>query len=343
MNLAKLSFTTLPIIWTGRHSRAMQSLPVAVYGAYGHTGRLLVKELNRRGHLPVLSGRDARRLKALVDEYPGSDMRPASLDAPAEMDRALTDVAAVVNCAGPFGDTPPASLLDASRRAGVHYLDVAGEALVAWRTFNDFRPSDGTLVIPAVGFFGALGDLLASVAYAGAPSPADEVSVAIALNGWTPTAGSDRAGVLRAGRRVVYVDGHLDVRAGTPEPFGKWQFPPPFGQREVTGEFPTADVVTIARHLPTQDINAYIHVQSPGEAASTQRFLAEVTVRWGKQQTRVWAAGRDIYGFSAALAGEAIDRLLRGESRATGLATVSEAFDAADFLRALPLDSLELG
>ncbi|MGC4992723.1 saccharopine dehydrogenase NADP-binding domain-containing protein [Nocardia salmonicida] len=168
----------------------MPPFPVAVYG---HTGRLLVDELCRRGLVPVLCGRDARRLAALAAEHPGADVRPASLDAPADLDRALTGVAAVVNCAGPFGDTPPA-LLDAARRAGVHYLDVAGEALVAWRTFTDFPPPESTLLIPAAGFFGALGDLLASVAYGAAPSPADEVSVAIALNGWTPTEGSVRAG-----------------------------------------------------------------------------------------------------------------------------------------------------
>ncbi|MGW0640376.1 saccharopine dehydrogenase NADP-binding domain-containing protein [Nocardia salmonicida] len=320
----------------------MPPFPVAVYGAYGHTGRRLVDDLSRRGLVPVLCGRDARRLAALAAEHPGADVRPASLDAPADLDRALTGAAAVVNCAGPFGDTPPA-LLDAARRADVHYLDVAGEALVAWRTFTDFPPPDSALLIPAAGFFGALGDLLASVAYGAAPSPADEVSVAIALNGWTPTEGSVRAGKLRAGRRVVYVDGHLDVRSGTPEPVGAWQFPPPFGRCEVTGEFPTADVVTIARHLPTQAINAYLHVPSPGEPGSMQRFLVEVAVRWGDQQTRVWAGGRDIYEFSAVLAGEAVDRVLRGESRTTGLATVAEAFDAADFLRALPLDVLELG
>ncbi len=321
----------------------MSPFLVAVYGAYGHTGRLLVDDLSRRGLAPVLCGRDARRLAALAAEHPGTDVRPASLDAPADLDRALTGVAAVVNCAGPFGDTPPAALLDAARRAGVHYLDVAGEALVAWRTFADFQPPDGTLLIPAAGFFGALGDLLASVAYGGARLPADEVSVAIALNGWTPTEGSVRAGKLRAGRRVVYVDGHLDVRSGTAEPVGTWQFPPPFGHCEVAGEFPTADVVTIARHLPTRAINACLHTPPSGEPGLMQRFLVEVVVRWGEQRTRVWAGGRDIYEFSAVLAGEAVDRALRGESKTTGLATVSEAFDAADFLRALPLDVLELG
>lgn len=39
---------------------------VAVFGAYGHTGRFVVAELLERGYTPVLSGRDADKLKALA-------------------------------------------------------------------------------------------------------------------------------------------------------------------------------------------------------------------------------------------------------------------------------------
>lgn len=35
---------------------------VAVFGAYGHTGRFVVAQLLERGFVPVLSGRDAGRL-----------------------------------------------------------------------------------------------------------------------------------------------------------------------------------------------------------------------------------------------------------------------------------------
>ncbi|NEC42183.1 saccharopine dehydrogenase, partial [Streptomyces sp. SID8016] len=41
---------------------------VAVYGAYGHTGRFVVAELVERGFSPVLSGRDAAELEALARE-----------------------------------------------------------------------------------------------------------------------------------------------------------------------------------------------------------------------------------------------------------------------------------
>jgi hypothetical protein len=51
------------------------------------------------------------------------------------------------------------------------------------------------------------------------------------------------------------------------------------------------------------------------------------------------AAGRDIYGFTAPLVCEAVERLLAG-GVASGALAPGEAFDAADFLAALPLDAL---
>src|SRR4051794_10100010 len=90
---------------------------VLVYGAYGHTGRFVVAELRKRGFEPVLSGRDAARL-------PGG--RPASVDDPASLDRALDGVAAVINCAGPFAATAR-PVAEAAIRAGVPCVDVAAE------------------------------------------------------------------------------------------------------------------------------------------------------------------------------------------------------------------------
>ncbi len=73
---------------------------VAVYGAYGHTGRFVVSELRRRGWTPILSGRDAGKLQAFGTENPGLELRPASVDEPAALDRALAGAVAVINCAG---------------------------------------------------------------------------------------------------------------------------------------------------------------------------------------------------------------------------------------------------
>ncbi|MDP3798683.1 MAG: NAD(P)H-binding protein [Polaromonas sp.] len=70
---------------------------VTVYGAYGHTGRFVVSELRRRGWTPILSGRDPGKLSAVGAEHPGLELRPASVDAPASLDRALKGAVAVIN------------------------------------------------------------------------------------------------------------------------------------------------------------------------------------------------------------------------------------------------------
>lgn len=110
---------------------------VTVYGAYGHTGRFVVSELHKRGWTPVLSGRDADKLDALEAVYPELETRPASVDAPASLDRALVGAAAVINCAGPFARTA-APVIEAALRARIPYLDVAAEIEANADTFEHY-------------------------------------------------------------------------------------------------------------------------------------------------------------------------------------------------------------
>ncbi|TQS46249.1 hypothetical protein FL583_06890 [Cryptosporangium phraense] len=60
-----------------------------------------------RGLTPVLSGRDPERLRTVAAEFSEPPVRPATLGDPSALTRALAGAAAVVNCAGPFGDTLP--------------------------------------------------------------------------------------------------------------------------------------------------------------------------------------------------------------------------------------------
>ena len=115
---------------------------VAVFGAYGHTGRFVVAELRDRGFVPLLAGRDAGQLRALAASHPGLDVRPASVDDPASLDRALAGAAAVINCAGPFAATA-APVIEAALRAGIPYVDVAAEIEANLDTFTQFadRPA----------------------------------------------------------------------------------------------------------------------------------------------------------------------------------------------------------
>lgn len=335
---------------------------VAVFGAYGHTGRFVVAELRRRGFVPVLSGRDADKLEALAASHPGLDARQATVDDPASLDRALAGTAAVINCAGPFAMTA-APVIEAALRAGIPYVDVAAEIEANLDTFTHFADrarAAGTVVIPAMAFFGGLGDLLVTAAM-GDWTTADEAHVAYGLNRWHPTAGTRDAGTVsrqrRDGRRVRYSHGQLEYRDDAP-PTLKWPFPDPLGTRVVIGEFSMADIVTVPSHLAIPEVRTYMTVEAAGDLAaadtpaptavdehgrSEQTFLVDVVVRSGGAERRAVAGGQDIYAVSAPLAVEAVHRVLTGRTRTVGVASAGAVFDATGFLRALsPHISLEL-
>ena len=331
--------------------------PVAVFGASGHTGRFVVSELHRRGRVPVLAGRDPEKLSVVGEAHPGSEIRVASVEEPASLDRALADAAAVVNCAGPFLDTAEA-VIEAALRAGIPYLDVTAEAAVAAATFErygDRARAAGIPVVPAMAFFGGLGDLLATAAMGDWPA-ADEICVAFALDSWKPTQGTRLTGERRGNRRHVFTNGRLEVRS-EPPPHGRWDFPAPFGRQEVVGEISTADCVTISRHLRTPEVRIYMNLGpiaelrdpgTPGPVAvdergrSAQNFLVDVVARRGSETRCATARGQDIYAISAPIVVEGLERILDGRVEAVGAVTAGEAFDARDLLEALASEGLSV-
>ena len=325
---------------------------VAVYGAYGHTGRFVVAELRERGYTPLLLGRDRDKLAAVA--APGLETRQASVDDPASLDRGLAGVAAVINCAGPFAWTA-GPLIEAALRAGIPYVDVAAEIEANLDTFTQFSAmaeASGVLVVPAMAFYGGLGDLLVTAAM-GDWTAADEVHIAYGLSGWHPTAGTLAAGAVsstrRGGRRARYSGGRIEYHDDA-LPTLEWSFPDPLGTRDVIGEFSMADIVTVPSHLAVPEVRTYMTAKAaadlaaPGAPAPTavdergrsaQTFVVDVLVRAGGAQRRMTAAGQDIYAISAPLAVEAVDRVLTGRTRTTGVASAGAAFDARDFLDAL--------
>ncbi|MFB9831604.1 saccharopine dehydrogenase family protein [Actinoallomurus acaciae] len=333
---------------------------VAVYGAYGHTGRFVVEELGDRGFVPIVAGRNAGRLRALGT---GLDVRPASVEDPASLDRALAGASAVINCAGPFGATA-APIIEAALRAGIPYVDIAGEIEVNLDTFARFAEparAAGAVVLPAMAFYGGLGDLLTTAAM-GDWTAADEAHIAYGLSDWHPTAGTRAAGRMsgrrRGGRGVRYTGGRVEYHDDDP-PALEWPFPAPLGTRAVIGEFAMADIVTVPSHLRIPEVRTYMtvgaarDVSSPDTPAPTavdrrgrsaQTFVVDVVVCSGGVRRRAVARGQDIYAVSAPLAVEAVHRVLTGRAGAVGVVSAGEIFDAPDFLRALsPHISFEPG
>lgn len=96
-----------------------------LYGASGYTGGLIARQAIAQGLEPILAGRNAGSLAPLAAEL-GVAYRAFALDDSAGMDAALTEAAVLLNCAGPF-DRTAAPLVAGCLRAGIPYLDLAGE------------------------------------------------------------------------------------------------------------------------------------------------------------------------------------------------------------------------
>ena len=326
---------------------------VAVFGAYGHTGRFVVAELAARGFVPVPSGRNAQALEELAGEH-GLATRVASVGDPASLDRALAGTAAVINCAGPFASTT-GPVIEAALRAGIPYLDVAAELEANLDTFAHYRErarDAGAVIVPAMAFFGGLGDLLATAAM-GDWTEADEAHIAYALSSWHPTAGTRLSGAVsrerRGDHRLRYSGGQWERRTDQ-APTLEWTFPDPIGPRQVIGEFTMADVVTVPQHLSIPEVTTYMTAEAVRDIAtpdtpaptaadqsgrSDQTFLVDVVVRSGGAERRATAGGQDIYAVTAPLVAEALERVLTGRTKTTGVASAGEIFDAPDFLHAL--------
>jgi len=288
----------------------------------------------------------------LAAVHGGLEVRPATVDDPGSLDRALAGAAAVINTAGPFAVTA-GPVLEAALRAGIPYVDVAAEIEANAATFATAAQVAGQIpVVPAMAFYGGLGDLLVTAAM-GEWTAADEVHVAYGLSSWRPTAGTRVAGEVsherRAGRRVRFTGGVLEYHDEKPSE-EDWAFPEPLGKRSVIAGFTMADVVTVPSHLAVPEVRTYMSVEAARDLASAetpapeavdasgrsdQTFVVDVMVRAGGIERRATATGQDIYAVTAPLAVEAVSRILDGRTRTTGIASAGAMFDAADFLHAL--------
>jgi short subunit dehydrogenase-like uncharacterized protein len=132
-----------------------------IYGATGYTGSLIAREAARRGLHPVLAGRTADTVARLASELTFAH-RAFPLDSPEAVTNGLAGIHTLLNCAGPFSQTAR-PLAEACLRAGVHYLDITGEAAIfEWLAARDAEArTAGVVLLPGVGFDVVPSDCLA--------------------------------------------------------------------------------------------------------------------------------------------------------------------------------------
>ncbi|MFO0590599.1 MAG: saccharopine dehydrogenase NADP-binding domain-containing protein [Polyangiaceae bacterium] len=110
------------------------SRPWLVYGANGYTGQLVAEEAMRRGHRPVLAGRNEAKIRPLAEKM-GLPWKAFGLDDISAAAKALEDVDLVFHAAGPFVHTSE-PMITACLARGAHYVDVTGEIPVFARTLD---------------------------------------------------------------------------------------------------------------------------------------------------------------------------------------------------------------
>lgn len=226
---------------------------VVVLGASGHTGRLVVGALKRRGAV----------VDALARSTGGPDVRDRTA-----VRMALAGADAVVNLAGPFlrqGLAPVQAAID----AGVPYVDTTGEqAFMRKVDLALQRPARdaGVPVVNALAYEYAYGDLAARAFF---PEGGDALHVFYRNIGAAPSAGTKKS-ILRvlASPTLAYEDGVLR-RA----PTGRWRrtFSTERGER-LGLSFAGGEVLTVPRHTPFRTVRTYI--QTNPKNARLSRALA---------------------------------------------------------------------
>lgn len=340
----------------------MTSDVIAVYGATGHTGRLVSTELRARGREVVLAGRDAQGLETLAGELGGS-AHHAPLDDAAAL-RSLTERAGVViHCAGPFSVTgrPVAA---AAADAGCHYIDHAVEPHHVKRLFEEFQApaaASGSVMVPSLSFYGGLGDLLAAAVTDGMTA-VDRLIVAYGVSGWRMTTGALHTArqLFAETDRITFSGGERHV--GYVEPRNVvFPFPPPLGPRTMIAPVPFPEAVTVPRHVPASHVEAMLTaatfeekgVFESEDADADARAATDFTVAVqaiAEQGGRAGqAVGHDLWRAAALASVEGALRLVGeagaaggdgkreqyGAGRGGGVSSPAEVFPAREFLHAL--------
>ncbi|PRH88378.1 saccharopine dehydrogenase [Labrys okinawensis] len=144
--------------------------PVVVYGASGYTGRLVCEYL-REYNIPfIAAGRDAARVREVVERIPGIETANYEVVGVNHSVEALTELfrgaRVVCNMVGPFIKYG-GEVVEASLRAGCHYLDTTGEqdwVLHAQAEWGSKFAGKGLLLSPGVAQMYTTGEIAAQIA-----------------------------------------------------------------------------------------------------------------------------------------------------------------------------------
>jgi short subunit dehydrogenase-like uncharacterized protein len=312
-----------------------------LYGAAGHTGALIAKHAQERGHRPLLAGRSGPPLAALAEAL-GLPHRVVTLEDPTALRAALADVDLVLNAAGPFVRTA-AGLAEACLDAGVHYVDIGNELQVFLTLYGLHQRAQEAqvAVVPGVGFGVVATNCLAryvSEKVGGAERLEVASKAAIAQQG--PGAAAARRENLPYGG-WVRKSGQL---LANPLGAGVTTLPLPDGACRVM-PVPTGDLEAAFHATHAPDIIAYAAIADPAalnpQASSSEAAGARAyrSFGWARatgtdgSSAQAWLETGESYAFTVAACVHAAEETLKGALK--GAFSPAVAF-GADFPLTLP-------
>ncbi|MBX7220497.1 MAG: saccharopine dehydrogenase NADP-binding domain-containing protein [Blastocatellia bacterium] len=123
-----------------------------IYGVTGYTGALISRTAAATGLRHIVAGRNRAKVETAAQKV-NESARIFDVTNPTAIAAALEGIQVVLNCAGPFSVTCR-PLAAACIRAGVHYLDLAGEVAEyeIVRALDAEAAQAGVMLMPGVGF-----------------------------------------------------------------------------------------------------------------------------------------------------------------------------------------------
>jgi short subunit dehydrogenase-like uncharacterized protein len=144
-----------------------------IYGAYGYTGRLIVKECLKQGIKPIIAGRSPEKAMTYANKQ-GLEYDVFEVSNREKLENWLKRGDVVIHCGGPFIHTAKA-MVQGCLATNTHYLDITGEFQVfdLIKEYGNKAKEKGLMLLPGVGFDVVPSDCLAKHLHGKLPSATD--------------------------------------------------------------------------------------------------------------------------------------------------------------------------
>ena len=135
--------------------------PLIIYGSYGYTGQLIVRDCQAKKIAVILAGRNREALEK-QHQQTGYPFEVVDVNDATGLRNLLSKGETVLHCGGPFRFTAKA-MVDACLQTKTHYTDITGEFQVfeLLAGYHDRAKQAGIMLMPGTGFDVVPSDCLA--------------------------------------------------------------------------------------------------------------------------------------------------------------------------------------